>query len=65
MNTRNWSDIESAAKDMANNHRRTSDFAWFDRPPDGDHWTLVYTHHRDSGLLDQSNAHVIGATLEP
>ena len=32
---------------------------------DPDNWAIMYTHHRDSGLLDQSNASVIEKALEP
>jgi len=28
-------------------------------------WAIVYTHHRDSGLLDLSNADAIAEALEP
>src|SRR5258708_1182712 len=28
-------------------------------------WAIIYTHNRDSGLLDQSNAQVIAEALEP
>ena len=41
-------------------------FCWYrktdiDRPDD---WAIFYTHHRDSGLLDQSNAEVIAEAME-
>ena len=32
---------------------------------DADQWAIIYTHNRDSGLLDQSNASVIEKALEP
>lgn len=32
---------------------------------DADDWAIFYTHNRDSGLLDQSNAAAIGKALEP
>lgn len=53
------------AKDAANNHARFTSFAWFDAPEDRANWTIHYTHNRDSGLLDQSNASVIAETLQP
>ena len=28
-------------------------------------WSIVYTHNRDSGLLDQCNAEVIAESLKP
>ena len=30
-----------------------------------ENWAIIYTHHRDSGLLDQSNAAAIGQVLQP
>jgi hypothetical protein len=30
---------------------------------DPDDWAIIYTHHRDSGLLDQSNAAAIADAL--
>ncbi len=32
---------------------------------DPDNWAIVYTHNRDSGLLDQSNADAIAKAMEP
>ena len=32
---------------------------------DADQWAIIYSHNRDSGLLDQSNAAVIEKALEP
>lgn len=60
-------DIEEAAKMAAGNWERFSCFAWFrkndiTRPND---WAVIYTHNRDSGLLDQSNAGVIATAIEP
>lgn len=54
-----WSDVEAAAREMANNHARFDSFAWWGEPEDGANWTVVYTHNRDSGLIDLSNAAVI------
>ncbi len=58
--------LEDAAKQAAGNWQRFPCFAWshsrdLDDPQD---WTIIYTHHRDSGLLDQSNAEFIGKTLD-
>src|SRR6516165_9584090 len=50
--------LEEAASQAAGNWNRYSCFCW-DRLreiDDPDDWTIIYTHHRDSGLLDQSNA---------
>jgi hypothetical protein len=33
--------------------------------PDPENWAVLYTHHRDSGLLDLSNASVIRKRLLP
>lgn len=60
-------ELEEAAKEAAGNWRRFDSFVWFrDRElDDADDWCIVYTHHRDSGLLDQSNAAAIVVALEP
>jgi hypothetical protein len=59
--------LEDAAAEMAGNWKKFGSFAWFRRRElaDPDAWAVVYTHHRDSGLLDQSNAGVITKKLEP
>ena len=54
-------DLKDAAKDAAGNSQRFQCFVWYrdrelKRPQD---WAVIYTHNRDSGLLDQSNAAVI------
>lgn len=59
-------DLESAAKQAAGNWRHFECFVW-DRErdlEDADAWTIIYTHHRDSGLLDQSNAAAIEQAME-
>ena len=60
-------DLQSAAKAAAGNWRDFESFAWDGawELDDPENWTIVYTHHRDSGLLDQSNAVVIERCLEP
>ena len=60
-------DLEDAAEKAAGNWQRFDSFVWFrDRDlEDADHWAIVYTHHRDSGLLDQSNASVIAKAMAP
>ncbi|QGJ70858.1 Hypothetical protein PBC10988_25570 [Planctomycetales bacterium 10988] len=60
-------ELEQAAKEAAGNWRRWDSFAWFrdselERPED---WFIYYGHHRDSGLLDQSNSIQIGKALQP
>ncbi len=59
--------LEDAAKQSAGNWRRWTCFCW-DRErdlDDPDAWAIVYTHNRDSGLLDQSNAHAIAQAMTP
>ena len=61
-------DLKSAAKEAAGNWRGFgSNFIWYrkhdlESPED---WAIIYTHHRDSGLLDQSNAEVIAEAMQP
>lgn len=59
--------IEEAAKRAAGNWQEFECFVWWrsDEIEDPESWAIFYTHHRDSGLLDQSNAHVINTALEP
>lgn len=59
--------LDDSAKQAAGNWQKFHSFAWsragdLEDPQD---WCIIYTHHRDSGLLDQSNAAVIAETLEP
>ncbi len=59
-------DLKVAAKEGAGNWRRFECFAW-DRARElarPESWAIVYTHHRDSGLLDLSNAETIKKALE-
>ena len=57
--------LEDAATQAAGNWQRFSSFIWFrDREvEDADQWAILYTHNRDSGLLDQSNAKVISKAM--
>lgn len=59
--------LEDAAQKAAGNWQRFDSFVWFrDRDlDDADQWAIVYTHNRDSGLLDQSNASVIAKAMAP
>lgn len=52
-------DIEVAAKNFANNHRHFNTFIWEGRPENSEWWGLYYTHHRDSPIMDVSNAKVL------
>jgi hypothetical protein len=59
--------LENAATQAAGNWKRFVCFAW-DRVrdlDDPDAWAIVYTHSRDSGLLDLSNADAIAEAMEP
>lgn len=60
-------DLEESAQKAAGNWQRFDSFVWFrDREvEDADRWGIFYTHHRDSGLLDQSNASVISKAMAP
>ena len=60
-------DIQEAAEQAAGNWQDFECFVWYraneiDSPGD---WAIIYHSHRDSGLLDQSNASVIEKVLEP
>jgi hypothetical protein len=59
--------LEDAAKQAAGNWRDFHCFVWWrkddlERPED---WAIVYTHNRDSRLLDMSNASAIDESLAP
>ena len=58
--------LEEAAKAAAGNWKHFDSFCWHRGTdlPDPEKWTIVYTHNRDSGLLDQSNAATIEAELD-
>jgi len=60
-------DLEDAAQEAAGNWKRFNCFIWHrDRELETpDDWAIIYTHNRDSGLLDQSNAAVISKTMLP
>ncbi len=59
-------DLEDAAKQAAGNWRDFKCFVWYrDDISDAEDWAIIYTHNRDSGLLDQSNSGVIAKALEP
>jgi hypothetical protein len=58
------SDLADLAKEAAGNWRKFQCFAWHERPDNPEDWCIVYTSNRDSGLLDQSNAHAIEQELE-
>lgn len=59
-------ELNEAAKQAAGNWQEFTCFVWYrDDIEDADNWAIIYTHHRDSGLLDQSNASVIEQAMEP
>lgn len=58
--------LEEAAKEAAGNWQKFDCFCW-DRARDLDdpeNWAITYTHNRDSGLLNQSNAAGIDKAME-
>jgi len=59
--------IEEAANESAGNWRTFDCFVWWreQEMDDADDWMIHYSHHRDSGLLDQSNAQQIREALAP
>ena len=58
--------LEEAADKAAGNWQKFTCFAWFRQKDldDAENWAIIYTHHRDSGLLDQSNSAAIAKALE-
>lgn len=58
--------LDDAAKAAAGNWKKFECFAWHRASDldDADNWAVIYTHHRDSGLLDQSNAAAIASELD-
>lgn len=59
-------DIEETAQKAAGNWQQFDCFVWFREREleDADQWAIIYSHNRDSGLLDESNAAVIAKTME-
>jgi hypothetical protein len=56
--------LEEAAQQAAGNWKSFDCFVWFRSDlEDADDWCVVYNQHRDSGLIDESNAHVIQREL--
>lgn len=56
--------LKDAAAQAAGNWQRFTCFVWYrDDIADKNNWSIIYTHHRDSGLLDQSNAAVIRRSM--
>lgn len=59
--------LAEAAKTAAGNWKKYETFCWHRAHvlEDAENWTVHYTHHRDSGLLAESNGAAIGKELEP
>jgi hypothetical protein len=59
--------VEEAARASAGNWRNFDSFVWWRESElrDPDQWLIHYTHHRDSGLLEQSNAARMRRVLAP
>jgi hypothetical protein len=47
------------------NWKEADNFGWSGRPGDADDRALVYTHNRDSGILDRCNAEIISEAMKP
>jgi len=60
-------ELEAAAKEAAGNWQHFECFSWHRATElnDPENWAIIYTHHRDSGLIDQSNAEAITEVLKP
>lgn len=60
-------DLDEAAQKAAGNWKHFDSFVWFrdQELQDADQWAVIYTHNRDSRLLERSNSSVIEKTLEP
>jgi hypothetical protein len=58
-------DIDIQAREMAGNWKKFSDFGWHRRHDleDPDNWMIFYTHNRESGLMEESNHHIISQAL--
>lgn len=56
--------LEEAAQQAAGNWKSFDHFVWFRQDiEDADDWCIIYNQHRDSGLIDESNARVIEREL--
>jgi hypothetical protein len=58
--------LEEAAREAAGNWKRFDCFVWDRRHDldDADSWAIIYTHNRDSRLLDLSNAEAIAKAVK-
>lgn len=59
-------ELDEAAKQAAGNWKKFDCFVWYrEGIDDPDNWAIIYTHHRESGLLDRSNAALTHQAMEP
>lgn len=60
-------DLQDASTEAAGNCKTFDSFCWFrqNEIEDAENWAIIYTHHRDSGLLDRSNAAAIAKAMQP
>ena len=58
--------LENAAKEAAGNWQHFESFCWFREQEIAapENWAIIYTHNRDSRLLDQSNADAIAEAMD-
>jgi hypothetical protein len=57
--------LKEYAAEMAGNWKKFQSFGWSDKPEMAEDWTIIYTHNRDSDVLEQSNANAIKREMEP
>ena len=59
-------ELKTAARDAAGNWQHFTCFSWHRASEinDASDWAIIYTHHRDSSLIDQSNAEAITEVLK-
>ncbi|MGD0519590.1 MAG: hypothetical protein ABSA26_18810 [Thermoguttaceae bacterium] len=59
--------LEDAAQEAAGNWQHFDCFSWHraSELDDPENWAIIYTHHRDSGLIDLSNSEAIAEALKP
>ena len=55
---------EDSAKELVGNWKEFSCFVWHSPPEDADNWTIQNLSNRDSGILAESNEHVIRNELK-
>lgn len=59
-------DVSDYARSRAGNWRKFESFTWSERPDENaEDWAIVYTHNRDSDLLEQANQQAIAKLMQP